>query len=213
MIAAPILITVGNSLSAQDSDKSTVYINRFMAHRTQHIVAGMVAAFGMVLLIPAVVGLLQLVRARGAALATTGGVLAGIGAAGLALNTYLVTVVTGVLTVHHRDLAIRVQDIGRHSNLGGVGFFLAPAFGVGVILIAASLLRAKAVPTWMPILLIVGAVALIPLPPPFGGILITVAFIAHAVQLWQRAHSTDAATAGVPRQAPKVAPPVPAAVS
>jgi hypothetical protein len=65
----------------------------------------------------------------------------------------------------------------------------------------------------MPILLIVGAVVLVPLPPPFGGIVITVAFIAHAVRLWQKAHSTDAATVGVPRQAPKVATPVPAAVS
>jgi hypothetical protein len=192
MIAAPVLIFVGGALATHASDKSSpAAVAQFVASRGQHIAAGMIAAAGFTLLIPAMIGLMQFARARGAALATAGGILGWIGASGLAVNNYLITVVTGVLTTHSSDYGIAAQanHIARHSTLAHAGFFLGIALSLGIVLAAVGTIRAKSLPLWLSILFIVGAVLVAGPSGPFLGIVISVSFIIGGVLLWQRAHA------------------------
>jgi hypothetical protein len=87
MVGGPLLLAAGSLLvpadvdSKADSLQATVaQLQVAAAHRGQVFAALLLHVLGGLLLIPAVGGLLRLARHRGAALATTGGVLAGIGA-------------------------------------------------------------------------------------------------------------------------------------
>lgn len=199
MVGAPVLITVGTFMapgSGGSNKPSAQVVADFVKHRPQHVASGMVAAAGFALAIPAVIGLVQFARARGAALATIGGVLAGIGAAALAVNFYLISVIMGVLTTHPHDygLAASVDHVGRHSVLGAVGFFVGIAFTVGIVLVGIALLRAGTVSRWLAALLIVGALLVAGPTGPWFGLPISLSFIALGVLRWQAVRAD--ATAG-----------------
>jgi hypothetical protein len=66
----------------------------------------------------------------------------------------------GSLVEKHPDTAESVYRVADTEALLGLPFALAPVFVLGMILLGIALLRAGTVPTWLGVLVIVGAVAL-----------------------------------------------------
>jgi hypothetical protein len=61
---------------------------------------------------------------------------------------------------HHRNTAETLYRVADNEALLGLPFALAPVFVLGIVLLGIALLQARAVPTWLGALVIVGAVAL-----------------------------------------------------
>jgi len=61
------------------------------------VIGGLTTAAGALLLVPALTGILGLIRTRGASLATAGAVLAGVGVTALGAGDVLMTLVMGGL--------------------------------------------------------------------------------------------------------------------
>lgn len=155
MVAATALIIIGQALNLKDTNNAGLYVSRFAALPDRYYAAELIAGIGMLLLIPTSVGVMQLLRGRGATLGTIGGVMGGIGAAAF---TITVATVDRVLVPGHQPTAVVFQHVGRHSTFGGVPFFVGMLFLIGMLVLAAGLLRARVVPRWQAILLIVGVV-------------------------------------------------------
>jgi hypothetical protein len=160
MLLAGASLVIGHWLSV-DSDQSTAgFISDFAAHRARGIAGGLLLSVGAFLLLPTVVGALQVVRARGARLATVGAVVAAIGAIALGAGDVMITLVVGTLVKSDPGLARSVVGIAEDSGLAGLPFQFAPALFLGFILLAIAMLRARSVTRWVPILLIVGVVCI-----------------------------------------------------
>jgi hypothetical protein len=202
MIAGPLLVVIGHAFTVPPQGSADVYLSDLLAHRASAVTGGLLTAAGALLMIPAAIGLLQLTGKRGRRLATIGGVLAGIGAAGLAVGDAMITLIMGTLAPADRALAARVFHLASNSSLAGAPFVLAPALFLGLILIAAALIRARGVPMWQPILIIAGGVVAFAapsgkLPGALANLPLAVAIIALGLQLLRQAHepATPAATA------------------
>lgn len=112
-------------------------------------------AVGAFLLIPGLTAALRLVTGRGARLATIAAVLWGAGAAALGAGDVMQTLVMSALTPDHQDTARSIINVAQDGILG-LPFLLAPAFVLGGVLFAVSLLIARSVPTWLALLALVG---------------------------------------------------------
>ena len=134
MVLASAALVIGHWLSVASDQPSASYIPDFAAHRTRGIVGGLLLATGAFLLVPTAAGVLQLVRARGARLATVGAVLAAVGAVAVGAGDVMITLVVGGLVRSDPVLAKQVVDLANGSAVIGLPFVLFPALLLGFIL-------------------------------------------------------------------------------
>lgn len=124
---------------------------------------GMVAA---VLLIPAVAGLVGLLRDRGVTLGHAGAALATIGAVGYAAHQALFLDLPTLVAGDRGQMAALYERQASYGEAGVLIFlvFLIPLF-LGLILLTAALRRARVVPVWPAVAIAAGLLpALVPLP-------------------------------------------------
>ena len=126
---------------------------------------------------------------RGAAWATVGTILTGIGAAATGAGLVMITTMMTLLDGNDRGLAGHVYELAGSSFVGGLPFLLAPAMAVGLLLLGVALLRAGTAFRALPIVLMVGAVlaGLAPGGGPVGAVghlPLAVALVGLAVRLW-----------------------------
>ena len=155
-IAAGVSIVAGHALTIDPNLPASRYIRDLTAHDTTGVVGGLLTSAGAFLLIPAMTALLALVRGVGANLATAAAILIGCGGAALGAGDVMITLVMGSLVRHHPGTAATVVHIANNEPLLGLPFTLAPLLVIGFVVLGVALLRAKTVPTWEAILLIVG---------------------------------------------------------
>lgn len=200
MVGGPLLLAAGSLLvpadvgSKADSLQATVaQLQVAAAHRGQVFAALLLHVLGGLLLIPAVGGLLRLARHRGAALATTGGVLAGIGAGFIAADAALFGLTSYFASAPGLDQAAMADYLfAMKADPGAYLLFLVYLlFPVGILVTAIALLRARTVARWQPWLLLVGILLAVAAP---GGIVgglgqlpLIAAFTALASRLWRPA--------------------------
>jgi hypothetical protein len=197
MVGAPLLLASGSLLtpagvdSRADSLQATVaQLQVAAAHRGQVFAAFLAHVLAGLLLIPAVGGLLRLARQRGAVLATTGGVLAGIGAGFIAVDAALFGLTSYFAAAPGLDrAAVAPYLFAMKADPGAyVLFFAYLLFPLGILLLAVALLRARTVARWQPWLLLAGTLLG---AAAQGGIVaglehlpLIAAFTALAVHLW-----------------------------
>jgi hypothetical protein len=166
MVGAPVLLALGSLLIPADVDSKADSLQATAAqlqvagvHRSQVFAAFLAHVLGGLLLLPAVGGLLRLARHRGAALATTGGVLAGIGAGFIAADAALFGLTSYFASAPGLDRAALAHYlVAMTADPGAYAlFFVSLLFPLGLLLVAAALLHARTVPGWQPWLLLVGA--------------------------------------------------------
>jgi hypothetical protein len=214
MVGAPLLLASGSLLtpagvdSKADSLQATVaQLQDAAGHRGQVFAAFLLHVLAGLLLIPAVGGLLRLAPERGAALATIGGVLAGIGAGFIAVDAALFGLTSYFAAAPGLDQAAVARYLfAMKADPGAyVLFFAYLLFPVGILPVALGLLRAHTVPRWQPWLLLagtlLGAASEAGIVAGLEHLPLIVAFTALAVHLWRPATTPTPAWSPAPSPA------------
>jgi hypothetical protein len=159
MVLAPLVLLGAEIVHPEEktdgSDQLAVVANNL----DQWYVAHLLAALAIVLMVPAVLGLMHMLREREVAFGHVGGGLAMLGLLAVAAIVGLEIVMWQMGTVganaQMSALADRLTD-----TTGIVVPFFVVAFGfmLGLICLAIGLYRAKVVQSWMSLFLIVAAV-------------------------------------------------------
>lgn len=161
-VAAPVLFMAGQSLLPDLGANLDEAVASMTEQRGRLLLSRYLTTSGAFLFVPAVVALWSLAPAgvRGSRLLLVGGIMFGVGTFfnGLsqAVHGYVQHAATGGALAPPDAVAI----IEAMDQLGLVGlpisFLSIPLFAFGGILIGVALLCARTVPTWLPILLLVG---------------------------------------------------------
>jgi hypothetical protein len=155
LAGAGVGIVAGHALSVDSGQTTDAYVADFTAHHLSGTIGGLSVAVGAFLLVPGLTAALRLVTGRGARLATGAAVLWGLGAMALGAGDVMQTLVMSALVPDHQDTARAIIDVAQQGILG-LPFLFAPAFVLGGALFAVALLRARAVPTWLGVLSLIG---------------------------------------------------------
>jgi hypothetical protein len=146
LIIQPLLNLISVAISPQQSTDTSEQLAMMGAHPTRFLISSLLDLLWLLLLIPAVLGLLHLLRARGALLGHIGGGFALAGAVGAAAYR---GVNLGQLQVVESDLnQEQVLTAFGQASLGSVVVMLISALGliVGYALLAVGLWRTRAAP-------------------------------------------------------------------
>lgn len=161
-VAAPVLFVAGQALLPVLPDDLAGAFAGMAAKREQMLASRLLTAAGAFLFVPALLAVFALVPAgaRGSRLLLVGGVLMGTGSFLNGLSHVVQGYVTHAATSEAVGPAAGVAVLGALDDLGAVALPIAfptvIAFGVGMLVIGASLLVARVLPVWQPVLLIVG---------------------------------------------------------
>jgi len=191
MVLAALTLLVGHALNVPATLPTGSFLDDVQAHPSAFLTGGLVQAAAAFLLIPSAVGIMALAPNRGAAWATAGTVLTGLGAAATGAGLVMITTMMAMLAGTDRGLAGRVYELAASSSVTGLPFLLAPAMLVGLLLSGIALLRARTVHAAIAIVLMVGAVlaGLAPGGGPAGALghlPLAVALLLLAERLWRR---------------------------
>lgn len=156
-VLGPVLIAVALVVEVDDGadeQKGTELLASIAEGGVGRFYAGnVIAAVGLVLLGAAGLTVMRLVRARGGALATAGGVLSMIAATAAATGLFMYGAVASVMTRDGLDreamgaLQDEFNDAAQLAPAYLIGF---PGLALGLLLLSAALLRSKIVPVWVP---------------------------------------------------------------
>jgi hypothetical protein len=158
MVLAAVTVVLGHLLNVPATLPTGQFLDQVGAHPAAFLLGGLLQAAAAFLLIPSAVGILALAPARGAAWATAGTALTGVGAAATGGGLITITTMMAMMDGADPGLAGRVYDLAGSSSIGGLPFLLAPAMLVGLLLLGIALLRAGTVHRATAILLMVAAV-------------------------------------------------------
>jgi hypothetical protein len=146
LIIQPLLNLISVAISPQQSTDTSKQLAMIGAHPTRFLISSLLDLLWLLLLIPAVFGLLHLLRARGALLGHIGGGFALAGAVGAA--AYRGVNLAQLQVVESRLNQGQVLTAFGQPSLGSVAVMLMSATGliVGYALLAVGLWRTRAAP-------------------------------------------------------------------
>ena len=161
MVVAPFLFLVAMVVHPETGTSEASIITAAANSPDAWYIAHLLAMVSIVVAVPAVLGLMHMLREREVALGHVGG---GLGLLGLIAFAGLVTMegLVGWQMATAGDRAEMVALMERLFDTTGIVvplYFMSFAFTLGVLCLATGLYRAKAVQSWMAALLVVGAVA------------------------------------------------------
>jgi hypothetical protein len=168
MVVAPLFLLVGAILHPEDAERWS------LAH--------VVLLVSVMLALPAVLGLMHMLRERMASYGHAGGALALIGLMAT-MGVLAIELVVGQMTAAGADRAEMVALLERVNETAWVVYavaILSLLFAVGMVAIAVGLHRARAVEPWMAACIALGSVGIV-LAAPLGSV--TVAIVAAALSV------------------------------
>lgn len=162
-IAGAVLFLVGQALLPNLPMTIAKAFPLMLEHRDRLMAARLFTAAGAFLLAPAAIGFARLVPrvARGARLLRLGAVFFGVATFSNALSQTVAGYTTFTVTAPGFDAAagrLAVDRIDEGLVALPLGFWSIPVFALGCLLMAVALFRSGRVPTWLPVLLVVGTV-------------------------------------------------------
>jgi hypothetical protein len=151
LLLGPVLFAAAEMTFPEPSESAANQVAQFAAHRTEQLTAGMLSVFTTMVLLPALLGTVHLVRSRGVALAHISALMIGYGliAAHAALGG--VNLIWGMLGSRGLDQAAMADLYDRvtHNVAVGAPLLLGHwAFVLGIILLGVALWRAGVGPRW-----------------------------------------------------------------
>jgi hypothetical protein len=158
MMLAPLVLLVAMIVHPEEKTHGGAQLSVVANNLDRWYIAHLLTAVAVVLAVPAVLGLMHMLREREVALGHVGGGLAMLGLLAIAGLVAMEFVMWQMGTIganaQMTDLANRLTDTaGIAVPFYGVAF----AFMAGLVLLAFGLYRAKAVQSWMSLFLIVAA--------------------------------------------------------
>jgi Domain of unknown function (DUF4386) len=163
LIAAPLLLLTSSLLGTgiYDGDDEARYLASIADNEALYYAAGMVGVLGAMAMVGAVLALIHLVRTRYPRYAKLAGGVALLGVLTFAGVFLSFTIVDFELArAGDRDAMVALLQDTEDSASSAPFFVTWIGTFLGLILLAAGLLRSHAVPRWMPALLIVGLLLL-----------------------------------------------------
>ena len=162
MIGAPLLLLAGMIIHPESKTDVADQLAVISANMDEWYVAHLIVAMSLVLAVPAVLGLMHMLREREVAYGHLGGGLALIGL----LATTAIVAIDGFVgwqagAATGSDAAAMTALFERVTETTGVilpVFVMSYAFTVGMLFLAAGLYRARAVQSWTAAMLGVGAI-------------------------------------------------------
>jgi hypothetical protein len=161
LIAASVLFLLSTAIDPAWADDTEEYLNEVAADKGLYLLAGILNLIAALLLIPGLVGVIHLLRCRRVTLGQIGAALVMIGAVAIA-STYVISAIEVIGTGDEFDRAevVRLLDDAEESGEAAPIFVMfLLGLVLGSILLAIGLWRQKAVPIWVPILLVLSSVA------------------------------------------------------
>jgi hypothetical protein len=162
LIAAPLLFLVADVISPAWSDDTAEYVREVAESPDAQAWSGLLYVIGFALIVPAVIGIVHLIRGRGVALAHIGGALAILG-----LGMFPALAVTSILD------AVAVESISQGDYVAVIDGFedeaaaivlliltLVPAL-LSLLLIAAAVWRSGLAPWPVAAVLVLSALLLV----------------------------------------------------
>ena len=161
MIFAPLLLVIGMVIHPESSTNEATQLGTIAANQDAWFIAHLLILASLVLALPAVLGLMHMLREREVALGHIGGGLALIG----------VLALVGIVTIDGFVLwqaasggeAGMVALYERLNETAGVVipfYIVSFAFTLGLLCLAFGLYRARAVQSWMAVFITAGAICL-----------------------------------------------------
>ncbi len=163
LIGAPALLLAAHVLapSLKSGEKETSQLARVAQHSDRFYASTVLNLISIMLLLPALFVLVQPLRKRGARFGFLGGAAALVGAVSIAAGLGASLIVWQMAQV--ADRAQMVALLKRANTATGSFLFLGPLqalLGLGIVLIAIGVYRARTFRRWQPILLGLAAPAL-----------------------------------------------------
>ncbi len=152
LIAAPAVLLIGALIHPQSQDDTAAHLAVVGESPGRYYIAHAIILLGLVLFLPAILGLMHLLRERATAFGHVGGglVIIGLfGAAAVVAVDGIATTEMGKAGVNAEEMAAlleRIRDSAGLRIIGGTGAF---GFLIGGLLLALGLWRAGAVPLWI----------------------------------------------------------------
>jgi hypothetical protein len=159
MVIAPLLVLVSEVIHPAEKSSSREQLAVIARHLDRWYAAHLIALVAIALLVPAVLGLMHMLRERQVAWGHVGG---GLALLGLLAVTGIVAV-EGFVGWQAAAGGDRAQMVALFDRLTGTAGFVIPfivvAFGLmlGLICLAIGLYRARVVPSWVSLFLVVAA--------------------------------------------------------
>jgi hypothetical protein len=162
MVLAPLVLLVATVVHPESSMDEATQLATIAANLDAWLIAHLLALVAIALSVPAVLGLMHMLREREVSLGHVGGGLAMLG-----LLAYVgVVAIEGFVGWQMGEAGDRGAMVALLTSLNESAgivipfFVMSLAFAVGVVCLAVGLYRARAVQSWMAISLAVGAVLL-----------------------------------------------------
>lgn len=154
LLGAGLLIAAGVFLSPPQGDDTLSYQRSLADHPGATQLSAALLHFGFLLLVPAAIGLLTLLRERAVALGHVAAIIAVVGAASLSGN-----VLTDIFDLALAE-SLPAKEAARASDAAAeypvAGLFIVPAFigtVIGFTLLSVAVWRAGHVPGWQPVVM------------------------------------------------------------
>jgi len=159
MIAAPLLLLVGMIIHPERKSDVGDQLAVVAANMDAWFAAHLIVAVSLVLAVPAVLGLMHMLREREVAFGHVGGALAMVGL----LATTGVVAIDGFVgwqaaASPSSEMTALFERVTETAGVVIPFFAMSLAFTVGVLFLAAGLYRARAVQSWTAAMLGIGAI-------------------------------------------------------
>ena len=162
MIAAPLVLLVGMVIHPERKTDEAEQLAIVSANLDEWFLSHLLVLAALVLAVPAVLGLMHMLREREVAWGHLGG---GVAMLGLMALTALVAIDGLVLwqMAASGETAVMTALFESFTDTAGIAipvYLLSFAFAIGLIVLAFGLMRARAVQAWMALFVAIGAVCL-----------------------------------------------------
>jgi hypothetical protein len=163
MVVAPLLLLIGMVIHPDMKTDEAAQLAVIADNRDAWLVSHMLVLTSLVLAVPAVLGLMHMMRERKVAYGHVGGGLTLIGLMALVGVIAIDGFVGWQMTAGEANRGEMVALYQRLYDSAGIVipfFLMSFAFGVGMIALSAGLYRARAVQSWMAAFIATGAILL-----------------------------------------------------
>jgi hypothetical protein len=176
LILAPLFLLISNLLQTRAPMSIEALLDAITERATANEISFAFAVYGFTLMVPAIVGIIHLLRHRSVALGHIGGTFLIIGIVSFAFvaGTESILYIAGADPTMNRYAVIALNDrIGRSIVYNIVNLTEVFGYLLGTLLLAIALFRAKVVPGLFSILLAIGVVARFTLTSFYAGVILS----------------------------------------
>jgi hypothetical protein len=186
LIAAPLALLVGALLHPDSGDDATAHLAAVADNPDRNYAAHTVILAGLALFLPAILGLMHLLRQRLTALSHLGGGLAMIGLFGATAIVAVDGIAVSQMAqpgANADEMTALLDRILESAGFRAVGLIGAVALLLGVLLLAYGLWRAGAMQPWMAGATAVAAIVVLVAQLTHNRVIFAIAFAIYVVAL------------------------------